>query len=87
MEGHWIVEFISCRAKNYGYRLNMGQVMCKVRWFSLNYRASKMLNLNSMRDALQCWMKGDEAPELVTKKHFSRTLQSGLQQEESFGKF
>ena len=50
-EGHWIVEFVSCRAKNYGYHLNMGEVMCKVRGFSLNYRASKTLNLHSMRDA------------------------------------
>ena len=33
MEGHWIVEFISCGAKKYGYHLNMGQVMCKVRGF------------------------------------------------------
>ena len=68
MEGHWIVEFINCGAKNYGYHLNMEQVMCKVRGFSLNYRVSKMLNLNLMRDALQCWMKGDEVPELVTTK-------------------
>ena len=29
--GHWIVEFVSCGAKNYAYRLNTGQVMCKVR--------------------------------------------------------
>ena len=28
--GHWIVEFVSCGAKNYAYRLNMGQVVCKV---------------------------------------------------------
>ena len=27
-----------------------------------------MLNLNLMRDALQCWMKGDKVPELVTTK-------------------
>ena len=35
--GHWIVEFVSCSAKNYAYRLNMGQVMCKVRGYSLNF--------------------------------------------------
>ena len=28
--GHWIVEFVSCSAKNYAYRLNMGEVVCKV---------------------------------------------------------
>ena len=28
--GHWIVEFVSYGAKNYAYRLNMGEVVCKV---------------------------------------------------------
>ena len=28
--GHWIVEFVSCGAKNYACRLNMGEVVCKV---------------------------------------------------------
>ena len=27
---HWIVKFVSCGAKNNAYRLNTGQVMCKV---------------------------------------------------------
>ena len=67
-EGHLIVEFVSCGAKNYGYCLNMGEVTCNVRGFSLNYRASQTLNLHSMRDALQCWMKESDAPELVTTK-------------------
>ena len=28
--GHWIVEFVSCGAKYYAYKLNMSQVVCKV---------------------------------------------------------
>ena len=28
--GRWIVELVSCGAKNYAYRLNMGEVVCKV---------------------------------------------------------
>ena len=28
--GHWIVEFVSCSAKTYAYKLNMGQIVCKV---------------------------------------------------------
>ena len=28
--GHWIVEFVSCGAKYYAYRLSTGQVVCKV---------------------------------------------------------
>ena len=53
-EGHWIVEPISCGPKNYGYRLNTGQITCAVRGFSLNYNASQTLNLNSMKEALEC---------------------------------
>ena len=67
-EGHWIIEFVSCGAKNYGYRLNTGQITCKVRDFSLNYIASQTLNFNSMREALECWMKGITPPQLITTK-------------------
>ena len=43
--GHWIVEFISCRAKNYAYHLNSGEVVCKVRGFSLKFSASQVIHL------------------------------------------
>ena len=39
--GHWIAEFNSCDAKNYAYHLNMGEVICKVRGFSLNFQPLK----------------------------------------------
>ena len=48
-QGHWIVDFISCGAKNYAYKLNTGEVVCKVRGFSLNYSASQIVNLESMK--------------------------------------
>ena len=67
-DGHWIQEFVSCGAKNYAYKLNSGEVVCKVRGFSLNYSASKIVNLDSMRECLRCWNRGEEAPELVTVK-------------------
>ena len=57
--GHWIVEFVSCSAKNYAYRLNTGQIMCKVRGFSLNFSASQ---------ALCAWKDVDAYPEMVTLK-------------------
>ena len=53
--GHWIVEFISCRAKNYAYHLNTGQVVCKVRGFSLKFSASQIVNLKNMEKALYAW--------------------------------
>ena len=66
--GHWIVEFVSCGAKNYAYRLNMGQVMCKVRGFSLNFSAPQVVNLNSMKQALRAWRDVNAYPEMVTLK-------------------
>ena len=59
-DGHWISEFVSCGPKNYAYRLNTGQVVCKVRGFSLNFSASQILNFESMKKALQNWTDGVE---------------------------
>ena len=65
--GHWIEEFVSCGLKNYSYRVNTGQVVCKVRGFSLNYKSSLILNFNSMKEALVCW-KMNKPKELITVK-------------------
>ena len=66
--GHWIVEFFSFNAKNYAYRLNTGQVMCKVRGFSLNFLASQVVNLNSMKEVLHAWKDVEAYPKMVTLK-------------------
>ena len=47
-EGHWIEEFISCGPKSYSLRVNTGEIVCKVRGFSLNYRSSLILNFQSI---------------------------------------
>ena len=52
-------------AKNYTYKLNTGEVVCKVRGFSLNYKASQIINFESMKKALYSW-KNQENTELVT---------------------
>ena len=67
-EGHWIVEFVSCGAKNYAYKLNTGEVVCKVRGFSLNFSASQVVNLDSMKKALMLWKKKEEQMEMTTIK-------------------
>ena len=64
-EGHWIIEFVSCGPKNYTYRLNSGEVVCKVRGFSLNHKASQIINFATMREALYAW-KNNDSTELVT---------------------
>ena len=66
--GHWIVDFVSCGAKNYAYKLNTGEVVCKVCGFSLNYSMSQIVNLDSMKDALISWKNKIEKPEMVTIK-------------------
>ena len=67
-KGHWIVESISCSTKNYAYRLNTGQVTWKVRGFSLNFLASQVVNLNSMKEALHMWKDVNAYPKMVTLK-------------------
>ena len=65
--GHWIEEFVSCGPKNYSFRVNTGEMICKVRGFSLNYKASLILNFQSMKEALVAWKK-NEKKELITVK-------------------
>ena len=65
--GHWIEEFVSCGPKNYSFRVNTGEVVCKVRGFSLNYKSSLILNFNSMKEALLGW-KMKKPKELITVK-------------------
>ena len=65
--GHWIEEFVSCGPKNYSFKVNTGEVVCKVRGFSLNYRSSLILNFESMKEALMCW-KMNKPKELITVK-------------------
>ena len=65
--GHWIEEFVSCGPKNYSFKVNTGEVVCKVRGFSLNYRSSLVLNFESMKEALLGW-KMNRPKELITVK-------------------
>ena len=65
--GHWIEEFVSCGPKNYSFRVNTGEVVCKVRGFSLNYKSSLILNFNSMKEVLVGW-KMKKPKELITVK-------------------
>ena len=58
--GHWIDEFISCGPKNYAYKLNTGQMTCKVRGFSLKFSGSKVINFDSMKEILDSWISKDD---------------------------
>ena len=65
--GHWIEEFINCGPKYYTFRVNTGQIVCKVRGFSLNHRSSLVINFDSMKEALYAW-KNKRPKELITVK-------------------
>ena len=67
-DGHWIVEFVSCGPKNYSFRLNTGEIVCKVRGFSLNYTNSQIINFDSMKKALFNWQNGIKDETLQTVK-------------------
>ena len=67
-EGHWIVEFVGCGAKNYAYQINNGQIVCKVRGFCLNYSASQVVNMDSMRQVLYDWQNKRESLPMTTYK-------------------
>ena len=55
-------------SKNYTYKLNTGQVTCKVRGFSLNYKNSQIINFESMKEALYAWHSNDDSQKLTTVK-------------------
>jgi hypothetical protein len=48
-EGNEIVEFVSAGPKNYAYRLDTGISHCKVKGFSLNYEASKLIDFDKIK--------------------------------------
>ena len=70
--GHWIEEFVSCGPKNYTYKLNTGEISCKVRGFSLNYRNSQIINFNSMKNALLSWKRNDPVDMITIKTEIRR---------------
>ena len=55
--GHYITEFVSGGSKNYAYKLCTGEHMCKIRGFTLNYSASRILNFNSLKECVLTWYK------------------------------
>lgn len=51
-EGEHIIEFCSTGAKSYSYMTNKGHCVCKVKGFTLNRQASKVINFRSMLNLL-----------------------------------
>ena len=53
LNGDYITTFISGGPKNYGYVTNTGEAMLKIRGITLTYDASKIINIDVMRDFVE----------------------------------
>lgn len=51
-EDDFITEFVSGGPKNYAYRTVSGKEECKVRGFTLNWKNSKLINFEAIRDMI-----------------------------------
>ena len=54
--GHHITTFISGGPKNYGYVTNTGEAILKIRGITLNYDASKTINVDVMRHLVDLYV-------------------------------
>jgi hypothetical protein len=50
---HYITEFVSSGPKNYGYRVSDNSCTVKVKGFRLNYHASQLINMESMKSLVR----------------------------------
>ena len=48
----YITDFVCLGAKNYAYKTNKGQGVCKIKGFTLNYQTSLLLNFDTMSELL-----------------------------------
>lgn len=79
LDGDIITEFVSGGAKNYGYKTRAGKVECKVRGFTLNVRASAVLNFETMKHNIleELYHPQDQrrTMNIVNPSHFKRDLE------------
>jgi hypothetical protein len=53
--GRYIIQFVCCGAKNYGYMLDNGECFIKIKGFTLNYANSQKMQFTTMCDQLFLW--------------------------------
>ena len=66
LNGGYITTFLSGGPKNYGYVTNTGEAILKIRGISLTYDATKILNINTMRDLVDSYVVDGDRHEKVT---------------------
>ena len=79
LDGEVITEFVSGGAKNYGYTIQQGKVVCKVRGFTLNVRGTAVLNFQTMKDNILAELENPldhrRLTNVVTPYYFQRNLE------------
>ena len=79
LDGDIISEFVSAGSKNYAYKTHAGKVECKVRGFTLNARASSVLNFETMKHNIlqELYHPLDQrrTMNIVNPSHFKRDLE------------
>ena len=66
LKGDYITTFLSGGPKNYGYVTNTGEAVLKIRGISLTHDATKILNINTMRDLVDSYVIDGDRHEKVT---------------------
>ena len=56
LKGDYITTFLSGGPKNYGYVTNTGEAILKIRGITLNYDASKTINVDVMRHLIELYV-------------------------------
>lgn len=54
---HYIVEFVSGGPKNYAYVLNTGEIVCKIRGFTLDCQTARQLNFSVLKNQVFDWLR------------------------------
>ena len=61
---HYIVEYVSGGPKNYAYVLNTGQIVCKIRGFTLDCQTARQLNFSVLKCQVFDWLRSQREQNL-----------------------
>lgn len=80
---HFIEEFVAGGPKNYSYKLNSGQCVCKIRGFTLDVATAKMLNFQVLKRQILHWKNNRK--KLQTMEKTKKRKRLGEEEEEEGG--
>ena len=70
-EGTFITDFVCTGPKCYAYKCNNGMQKCKLKGFTLNYKNSKALNFETMKDMI-CNLDSNKCIDIVNERKITR---------------